>query len=260
MQGVPPNNYTQLEYRDRLEKLGSQLHYRSLSAGRLDCYSFILEGAYRGDKSWDSFRDFPHRKRSACKKKVTFEDEATDLIPERSLCYSVPEAKPDLFTLNSMETNRHRTRDRRIPDSISQRRSHSYSPPRGSGISNHLILDSIEKAYRLEMANIDNYSPFTTATTTTTTMPRNLQNKISHSKYIPKKSHKDITQYSKSLSQPTTSPTNSFIKQSDTTRKEIHYPPNYTHIPRLLYKSQNICPNPVAHSYGATASSVKFLY
>ena len=29
MQGVPPNNYTQLEYRDRLEKCGESLFHKS---------------------------------------------------------------------------------------------------------------------------------------------------------------------------------------------------------------------------------------
>ena len=33
MQGVPPNNYTQLEYRDRLEKLGGELFYKSRESG-----------------------------------------------------------------------------------------------------------------------------------------------------------------------------------------------------------------------------------
>ena len=33
MEGVPPNNYTQLEYRDRLEKLGGELFYKSRESG-----------------------------------------------------------------------------------------------------------------------------------------------------------------------------------------------------------------------------------
>ena len=243
LQGVPLNNYLHLEYRDRLEKCGESLYYRSLLPFRKDTKcSFSLS---RRERSLDSFREFPNRN-PAGKKRVTFKDETTDITTDRSpFSNSRKEVHHDLFSLdsNTMDNNRNKTRVSNIPDakSISQRRSRSHSPPSRMP-ETHLYSDSFEKAVHLRMVNIDNYSHFSTTTTKASNLPYKY---YAHSKYIPKKSDVNITQSPKSFSPPITDNyrKDSYKKQSRADRT-IYYPPNYTD--KLQYKPYNS----VAYSYG----------
>ena len=266
LEGVPANNYRLLEYRDRLEKLGSQLYFRSLPSIRKEKgYKLSSEGLFRRERSLESL--FPNRKSAGQKKRVTFKEESTDLVSGRSpLRDTRREVEHDLFSLNSMDNIRNTTRVPNISDtaSISKRRSRSrsYSPPRSSEIPNaHLYSDSLERAYNLRMININNYSHFSSVIPKAT-KPINFQPQynpvpyeISHSKYPSKNSDEYITQHRKSFSQlisETRLIPVSYIKQSSR-EKTIYYPPSYfKESPQLRCKPNISIHQPVAHSYGGT--------
>ena len=166
LEGVPLSNYSQLEYRDRLERLGRSLYALTLadSCAKSDIEHFTRDSnkskssTYSGRRLSQPFENLTQnaifkddsftnssplrRGRASHKKKVTFKDVSPTQGGARTGEEESKVAeKPDLFTLSSDDVvNKIKiTRQK----SILKRRSRSHSPSRSSEYAAE--LDAIGK-------------------------------------------------------------------------------------------------------------------
>eukprot|EP00800_Vazella_pourtalesii_P020268 TRINITY_DN70_c0_g1_i13.p1 TRINITY_DN70_c0_g1~~TRINITY_DN70_c0_g1_i13.p1 ORF type:complete len:280 (-),score=51.29 TRINITY_DN70_c0_g1_i13:57-896(-) len=227
LEGVPLNNYRQLEYRDRLEKLGSDLFDRTLSLKEPQRYEFTFDG---------SFVDIPQKRIGSHKKKVTFSSEPPQCLGGNKLTGNVEQ---DLFQLST--SNYHKD---------TQYKSMRYPLP---FLPDKSETDFNQRLGHLRLNNLNNYSYFSPPKqykTTTTNFLQSNFNDIIHMKgssmRIP-----EITSSYKNTSPLKAGSIFRSTRPSVPIKQVIKFPPNYSD---SVFKSTHS--NPINHntacSYGGS--------
>ena len=233
LEGVPLNNYRQLEYRDRLEKLGSDLFDRTLSFSRFipQRYEFSLD---------DSLVDINQKRIGSRKKKVTFSSKPPQYLEGDKLHRDVEQ---DLFQLSTS-----------ISHKDTHLRSSRYSLPfLPESCDRTEDTDLNQRLGHLRLNNLNNYSYFSPPKqyrTTSTNILQSSFNEIIHHKgsgiRIP-----DMMSSHKNTSPLKSSSNFRFTKPSESIKQVIKFPPNYSHS-----EFRSVQYNPIHHttacSYGGS--------
>ena len=234
LEGVPLNNYRQLEYRDRLERLGSDLYDQTLSFSKVTPhrYEFSLD---------NSFVDIPQKRISNHKKKVTFSSEQPPHLEGRTLPRNVEQ---DLFQLST--TSSHKD---------SQFRSKRYSLPiLPESCDKSESTDLSQRLGHLRLNNLNNYSYFSPPRQYRKTKTNILQsnyNEIIHQKgssiRIP-----DITSSHINLSPLKSGSNFRSNRPSEPIKQVIKFPPNYSDSEFRSVHYYNPINHTTACSYGGS--------